>query len=304
MLIGVDWGTTHLRAHLLEDDGTVLATTRAERGLMKVPPGGFEAALGEAVADLRHSAPDAPVVMSGMVGSREGWVEAPYVPVPADLAAIAARTVRVDAPSVGEVWLIPGVAVGMDGNAWADVMRGEETEVLGAVAASGIADGTFVLPGTHSKWVQVENGTIAGFRTYMTGDVYNAVGWHTILSRTHRGTWDPAAFEAGLDMARELVSPGDLLTRLFTVRAEFLMGRLLDTETLATISGLLVGAELLSGARDARSVTIVGTSELAHNYVRAAVHLEIHPTVAREENAARGHALLAAALRGGPAAPR
>jgi len=183
MLIGVDWGTTQLRAYLVGADGEVVARSRSSAGLANVANGGFEAALLDAIADLRGEAPHAPVLLSGMVGSRQGWVEAPYVAAPAGLDDLAAAVVGLDAPSLGQVALVPGVAMGMDGGTLADVMRGEETQVMGALDGLGRASGTLVLPGTHSKWVRARDGMIRNFRTYMTGDVYGAVGRHTILSR-------------------------------------------------------------------------------------------------------------------------
>lgn len=304
MLIGVDWGTTHLRAYLIGEDGRVTARARSPAGLMSVPPGGFEDALREAIADLAAAAPGAPVVMSGMVGSRQGWVEAPYVAPPADLAALAAAAVTVDAPSVGQVRLVPGVAVGMDGGTYADVMRGEETEVLGALHALGLADATLVLPGTHAKWVTVEGGAIRHFRTYMTGDVYAAVSGHTILSRTMGRGGDEEGFRKGLAMARELVAAGDLLTRLFTIRAEGLMGRIADDAAPDVLSGLLVGAEVASGAGSAREVVLVGASELATRYAAALEAFETPVMMAPGESAAYGHALLAAAMRAAGRLPR
>ncbi|MEO1102127.1 MAG: 2-dehydro-3-deoxygalactonokinase [Pseudomonadota bacterium] len=294
MLIGVDWGTTNLRAHLIGADGGIEETVRSDAGLMKVPAGGFETTLATTIAPLRDKAPDAPVIMSGMVGARGGWVEAPYVPTPANLDAIADKTLTIDAPTVGTVWLVPGVAVGIDGAEWADVMRGEETEILGALDAMGGMDGTYVLPGTHAKWISVKAGAITGFRTFMTGDLFSAIHNHTILSRSKDDTLDPAAFEDGLEMARGLTAPGDLLTRLFTIRAEGLMGRCPQNATLGTLSGLLVGAEVLASAREADEVIIVGASPLAMDYTRACNFFGVHPRVLREEMAPRGQALIAA----------
>lgn len=297
MLIGVDWGTTHLRAYLLDEAGEVKARVRSPDGLMSVPPGGFEAALRDAIEDLRAEAPDAPVIMSGMVGSRQGWVEAPYVPPPAGLSALAAAAVRVEAPSVGEVRLIPGVAVGMDGKSWADVMRGEETEILGTLDGLGLADAVLVLPGTHSKWVRVDGGAIRHFRTYMTGDVYGAVAKGTILSRTMGAGGDAEGFTLGLSMARDLAAAGDLLTRLFTIRAEGLMGRIADDAVPDVLSGLLVGAEVASGAGEAKEVVLVGASDLSARYAVALRAFGVEVVVAPEEAAARGHALIAGELR-------
>ncbi|MEM8662998.1 MAG: 2-dehydro-3-deoxygalactonokinase, partial [Pseudomonadota bacterium] len=154
-------------------------------------------------------------------------------------------------------------------------------------------EGTFVLPGTHAKWIRVANGAIADFRTYMTGDLFSAVHNHTILSRSKTESVDPAAFDDGLDMAKGLSAPGDLLTRLFTIRAEGLMGRAADTATLGLISGLLIGAEVLSATREAGDVVIVGASALAQDYTRAFDRFEVRHRPLREELAPRGQALIA-----------
>ena len=304
MLIGVDWGTTHLRAYLVAADGTVQDAVRSPAGLMKVPAGGFETALGEAIAALRQAAPDAPVVMSGMVGSRQGWVEAPYVGVPADIATIAAATRAVAAPSIGSVHLVPGVATGMDGATWADVMRGEETQVLGAlgVLESSAPDATLVLPGTHAKWVRVENGAITRFRTFMTGDVYGAVAGHTILSKTMGAGGNADGFRRGVAMAQELAQAGDLLARLFTIRAEGLMGRLADDAAPDVLSGLLIGAEVASAASEAERVVLVGASDLALRYTTALRAFDVEVVAAPEDSAARGHAMIAAAMNASVAA--
>ena len=298
MLIGVDWGTTRLRAYLIGADGEAVARTESGEGLMNVPADGFEAVLARAVGGWLDDAPGSPILMSGMVGSRQGWREAPYVGVPADLAALAAAAVPVDAPALGDVAIVPGVATG-DGprpDGWADVMRGEETEVMGALAVLGRTDATLVLPGTHSKWVTVAGGAITHFRTYMTGDVYAAVGGHTILARmlgTDRG--DRAAFARGLAAARGLEAPGDLLTRLFSIRAEGLMGRLGDDAAASFLSGLLIGAEVGSGAASVGEAVIVGTSALAQRYATALEAAGVAVVTAPEGCAARGLALIAAA---------
>lgn len=305
MLIGVDWGTTRLRAYLIGPGGETLARAASDEGLMKVAPGGFASALVRVVGGWHDDAPAAPILLSGMVGSRQGWVEAPYVPVPATLSAIAAGLVRVDAPGLGQVAIVPGVAAGVSANdalaaaagrgGWADVIRGEETEVFGALAALQREDATFVLPGTHSKWVTVEGGTIAHFRTYMTGDVFAAVARHTILAKmlgADRG--DRASFARGCAAGRELAAPGDLLTRLFSIRAEGLMGRLGDDAAASFLSGLLIGAEVASGAAGVGDVVIVGTSELAERYGAALDAAGVSVTTAPDGAAARGLALIAA----------
>lgn len=296
MLIGVDWGTTNLRAALVAHDGTVVASVEAAKGITKVEPGAFESVLEGVIAPFRDKAPDAPVVLSGMVGSRNGWVEAPYVPVPADVAGLAASAVRVEAPSIGEVLLVPGVAVGLDGAGPADVMRGEETEVLG-LASTGDPDATHVLPGTHSKWVRVAGGAITAFKTYMTGDAYAALLGHTILAKTATDEFDRGAFDDGVERART-AAPGDLLSAAFAIRAEILLGRREASETASMLSGLLIGAELVSGLREAGDIVIVGAHAMARRYEDACNVLGADPRVARGAYAARGQALIANARAG------
>ncbi|MBJ3777385.1 2-dehydro-3-deoxygalactonokinase [Acuticoccus mangrovi] len=296
MLIGVDWGTSRLRAYLVSDDGTVIDRTESEAGLMRVGEGGFEPALAAAVGPWRAAHPDAPIVMSGMVGSRQGWVEAPYVATPADLDAIAAAVIAVPTDGLGDVVIVPGVAIGIAGDTFADVMRGEEAEVFGALDALGRDDGLFILPGTHSKWVTVEAGAITGFHTYMTGDVYAALAGHTILSKMF-GTdpGDGAGFARGLDAARGMSAPGDLLNRLFAIRAEGLMGRLADDDVPGFLSGLLIGAEVASAAADAREAFVIGASDLAGRYHDALAAFGVAAITVPSESATRCHARIARA---------
>ncbi len=293
MLIGVDWGTTRLRAYLIGDDGAVVERTESSAGLMSVPAGGFEAVLSETVGAWRAHDPQAMILMSGMVGSRQGWHEAPYVPTPADLPALARGLMPVVAPSLGEVAIVPGVAKGMDGGDWADVMRGEEVEVFGALDALGDSSGTLVLPGTHSKWVTVENDTITDFRTFMTGDVFGALKDHTILSRMMGKGGDDAAFAKGLEAADGLKEPGDILTRVFSIRAEGLMGRVDENAAADLLSGLLIGAEVKSACAGVGKAIIVGASALSVRYRAAFDHFGIEAVTAPEESAARGLVLVA-----------
>ena len=297
MLIGVDWGTTRMRAYLIGDDGWPVAGTESEAGMAKVPAGGFEAALERAVGPWRTEAPDAPILMAGMVGARQGWVEAPYVAPPASLEALAAACVAVQTAHLGMVRIVPGVAVGQTGEAWADVMRGEETQVVGATAALDLRGGTFVLPGTHAKWVRVEEGAITHFQTYMTGEVFAALRDHTILSRMlDPAADDPAAFAEGLAAGQSLKRPGDLLTRLFTVRAEGLMGRLGADEAASFLSGLLIGAEVAAATSEAGEVIVVGASGLAQRYRTALAAAGVTARLAPADVAAHGLAQIAAHL--------
>jgi 2-dehydro-3-deoxygalactonokinase len=176
-VIAVDWGTSGFRAYRLDSQGNILDSRAAAKGILSVPAGRFPEVLEEQVGDWIAQG-EAPIVMSGMVGSRQSWVEAPYVPCPAGFAEIAAalREVR-----WGErhAWIVPGLSC-RDAAGVHDVMRGEEVQVLGGLEADA---GRVCLPGTHSKWVVVANKKITGFSTYMTGETYAVLKQHSILGR-------------------------------------------------------------------------------------------------------------------------
>ena len=269
-LIAVDWGTTALRAYRLADDGRVLETRSSGDGILAVE-GAFAAALERAVGDWAADG-TAPVLLSGMVGSRQGWHETPYLPCPCALEQLASALAALRHPQF-DVRLVPGLAY-RDG-ARDDVMRGEEVQVFGAL---GPADaGRFLLPGTHSKWVSVEARRIVAFRTYMTGELYAACRTHTILGRLMQdGPWSETAFRRGVADGAAEGGPGALLQRLFGVRTAGLFDRLAATELPDYLSGLLIGAELADAASGtAEPVTIVGASALAERYRIAADALSI-----------------------------
>ena len=179
-MIGVDWGTTSLRAWRYRAGGTVLESRAAARGIMTVTDGGFEAVLREAVGDWL-AAGESRVILCGMIGSRQGWVEAPYVPCPAGPAELAAAAVPI--PFAGaELRLIPGLTA-RDAFSVPEVIRGEETKIVGLLPGFGSGAATVCLPGTHAKWVRVDGGRVVGFATYMTGEVFGALSQHTILGR-------------------------------------------------------------------------------------------------------------------------
>lgn len=264
----MDWGTTRLRASLVRADGTVMAETASDMGMMRAREAGFEPALAAALEGLGEAARARPVLMSGMVGARQGWVEAPYVETPATLEAIAAGCIKVETALV-EAWIVPGVCHAKDTRLAAEVMRGEEVEVFGALHLMGRTEGTFVLPGTHTKWAHVEDSAITAFETAMTGDVFHALTTASVLAATAGAPTDPAAFKLGLAAAREnLRAPGDLLTGLFRVRTEHLFGRLDDDGAASFLSGLLIGAEVAAKA-NAADIVIVGSGPLAARYAEA-----------------------------------
>ena len=207
-LLALDWGTSNLRACLLGDGGRVLDTRAAALGVMAVPAGGFADALRTLCGDWLAAHAQLPCIASGMIGSRQGWVEAPYLACPAGLADAAAQLVRVD---VGDddrhtLHIVPGLrCVGADGQA--DVMRGEETQLWGAGLAAGSC---CVLPGTHSKWAWVgEHARVLGFQTHMTGEVFAVLTQHSILGRLMdlAAAPEPAAFDDGVRLCLQQAVP-------------------------------------------------------------------------------------------------
>ena len=287
-LIGLDWGTTSCRAYLIGADGAVLERVTDGAGILKVENGAFGAALDATTAGWSATLP---VILSGMIGSRQGWREAPYARCPAgagDLVRALARFDHAGRP----VALVPGLAV--ENDAMPDVMRGEETQILGALAHAGRDAGLFLLPGTHSKWAEVADSRIVSFRTFMTGEVFGALKDHTILGRLMRAGTDRDGFARGVREGAALGSAGALLNRLFATRSYGLMDRLADTALSDYLSGLLIGAEVAEATRQAKSaVTIVASAALAQRYTDALRLLGHDSTLAPPDCAAAGHWRLA-----------
>ena len=238
--IAVDWGTTRLRASLVDGAGAVLGTAQSDSGVQSVPAGGFPAALDAACAPWFAAHPGVPVLMAGMVGSRNGWIEAPYAPCPAGPGEIAARLLAV--PGAGrDIRIVPGVDCRWADGAY-DVMRGEETQALG----TGLADGLLALPGTHGKWIEMRDGRIHRFATFVTGELFAAVS----ASFVGRLAEAPHDDEAGAALAAEAARvPGGLTRGLFQARARALAGDLAPAGVRPFLSRLLVEAEI-AGALD------------------------------------------------------
>jgi 2-dehydro-3-deoxygalactonokinase len=270
-LIALDWGTTSLRAYLLAADGTTVLDRRAEPwGIMRLPEGGFAAAFDRVTGGWRARAPEVGAVAAGMVGSAQGWVEVPYCPAPAGAAELAAAL----APAHGGVLhVVPGVARLGDAP---DVMRGEETQVVGALALRpDLAERSLlVLPGTHSKWVRVADGAVRDFTTYVTGELFAVLREHSILGRAAAEAGRApdaaaaAAFAAGVRAARG--SAGGVAPLLFSARALVLAGRLAPEASADYLSGLLIGDELrcaLAAGEAPRA--LVGDAALCRRYAAA-----------------------------------
>jgi 2-dehydro-3-deoxygalactonokinase len=256
-LIGLDWGTSNCRAFRIARDGAVLETRTAAQGILAVKDGNFAAACESLVGDWLQAHP-VPVLMCGMIGSRQGWVEAPYVELPADAEQLARNLAKVPGTNAA---IVPGL-VGAALAGGRDVIRGEETQIIGALDADALC----CLPGTHSKWVRVEQGRITRFATFMTGEVYGVLRQHSILGRLMEGEGhDEAAFAAGIERGR---NEGGLLHQLFTVRTDGLFDRQKPAALSSYLSGLLIGHELRAALKafPAPRVVLVGAPALIERY--------------------------------------
>ena len=284
-LIGLDWGTTSCRAYLVGTNGAVLERIADGPGILKVANGAFSAAFDAMTGRWDNRLP---VVLSGMIGSRQGWREASYARCPAGADDIVKALATIDHAGRA-ISLAPGLAT--ENDRMPDVMRGEETQVLGALALSGRDDGLFLLPGTHSKWAEVSAGRIVAFRTFMTGEVFGALKEHTILGRLMRdGAPDAEGFARGVAEGAALGSAGALLNRVFATRTYGLTERMSDAALADYLSGLLIGAEIAEAAGDRRrAVTIIASAALAARYTEALRLAGRESTLAPQDCAAAGH---------------
>ena len=292
--VAIDWGTSSFRAWLMTADGTPLAERRSDEGMRHCTTVGFEPVFRKHIEALK--ADGLPVVICGMAGARQGWHEAPYAEVPTRLDALHERAVKVDID--GDVRILPGIAqVSADAP---DVMRGEETQILGSIEPN--FSGLVCIPGTHSKWVRIENGAVTGFSTFMTGELFALVADHSVvalaLDKDVATTPDSPAFLAGLDAAQ--AEDTALTAALFRIRAAMLLGFAEKRDGAARLSGLLIGSESADAARrhgTSQPVRLIATGSLARLYETALARAGFTVTTADAELAARsGLARSASAL--------
>lgn len=268
--IVADWGTTRFRAYLLEDE-TVLDTVSSDEGVSHLRPGQHREVFFRHCGQWLQAEPEAPVLLVGMVGSREGWVEAPYAHCPAGPEEIAKTLVAVDLGGNRRGHIVPGLFCEPAPGA-ADVMRGEETLALG----SGVADGIVCAAGTHPKWIVMREGRIERFATSMTGEMYALLREHSMIGRPATEPEDPRGFDLGLDAAErnnpDKGRPMGLLHLLFEARAA-VVSRRMGTDLLGPyLSGLLTGDEIngaLASHPGLEEVTVLADSHRAELYARA-----------------------------------
>jgi 2-dehydro-3-deoxygalactonokinase len=290
-LIALDWGTTSLRAYKLAAGGRVLEQRSLSSGIMQLPSAprmiagqlctdGFELAFDNACGDWLDAQPDLPVIACGMVGSAQGWREAAYHDTPANVANLGTSLKTLHSLRGVDVHIVPGV---IERSRLPNVMRGEETQVLGVLQSlpAGAGDNLLIgLPGSHSKWVEVADGCIVHFDTFMTGELFAVLSEHSILGRTQQrgAAFDSEAFDRGVQVA--LSTDGEIgpLSTLFSARSLGLTGELNPTEQADYLSGLLIGHELAALANVQRrrrnsarlpSIILIGNPQLCARYSRA-----------------------------------
>lgn len=259
---------------------------------MQIPDRNFDAVFDRLVGSFPSNA-GLPIVVSGMITSRNGWVETPYVTMPTGPEHLAQSLVRHQSQSGALIHFVTGATT--EHISGPDVMRGEETQIIGS-AALGLSDGIFVMPGTHSKWVHVALGKIQDFATYMTGEVFASLKDHTILGTLmEMSDFDLSACQKGVSAAQD--RRANLLHDLFHVRTLPLMGKLKETETVDFLSGLLIGTEIVAALKknEAKRVTIVGRNDLTDRYEIALQAVGISCQRAPDDIAAKGHFLIAQA---------
>ena len=263
-LVAIDWGTTRFRAYLIDETGAVIDRVSSDDGIMAVKPGGFPAVLAIRCGMWLARDPDLPVLMAGMVGSRNGWVEAPYRTCPASPSDIISAMMPIDIGNGRVAQIVPGLST-RDAEGAPDVLRGEETLALGA----GLDDGLVVLPGTHSKWIRIEAGVMKGFSTFMTGEFYATLLGHTILSALRKEPDQASGFAKGLRAAER---GGGLTHQAFSARTSVLLGDMTGEEVGPFLSGLLIGSEILNAVAlysHSKAITLIAEGVIAEHYKTA-----------------------------------
>lgn len=265
--IAVDWGTSNLRVWAMGKTGSVLAESGSDEGMGSLDRTGFEPALMRLIEGWLPASATVPVIACGMVGARQGWVEATYRAVPCTPVATDGGMTR---PPVTDQRISVHIVPGLSQSRPADVMRGEETQIAGFLAARPDYDGVLCLPGTHSKWVHISLGEVVSFQTFMTGELFSLLSRQSVLRHGLSGDgWNDDAFAGAVSDA--LSRPERLGSSLFTLRAEGLLHGLDAASTRARLSGLLIGSEL-AAARPywlGQEVAIIGAETLSRAYVSA-----------------------------------
>ncbi len=288
--IAVDWGTSNLRAWGIGPDGATTFAVSSDRGMARLTSSEYPGVLSALVGDHLGDRGLHDVLICGMAGARQGWMEAPYFDVPASLGGLALGAVAPDAGERFRVRILPGVCQKTAGDE--DVMRGEETQILGLCAENPGLSGLVCLPGTHSKWVEVSADRIEHFTTAMTGEVFDLLGTHSVLRHSLGGATPGPEHDDGFDagIAVGLDRPHALLSEIFTVRAGGLLSSRQPSWSRGYLSGLLIGSEIGGFARRMGNglVRLVGNAGLCGLYSRALSRIGVESSVTDATEATLG----------------
>ncbi|MGR6468557.1 2-dehydro-3-deoxygalactonokinase [Rhizobium sp. PAMB 3182] len=283
--IAADWGTTNLRVWAIGKDGAVLDQASSNKGMGSLKRDEFEGALLEVVGPWLTDGKRLPVIACGMVGARQGWLEAPYAKVPCPpLHADSMVAVPVKDPRIA-VSIIPGLCQMQP----ADVMRGEETQIAGYLFDKPDFDGVLCLPGTHTKWAQISAGEVVSFRTFMSGELFSLISTQSVLRHSIPADgWHEDAFAAAVDDA--MSKPEAVASRLFSLRAESLLTEADPAAARARLSGLLIGMELAASKPYwlGQNIAIIGARALSDLYARALSAQGCRPVIADNDTLTLG----------------
>jgi len=301
--IAVDWGTTNFRASLVSHSGSALGSVSNDGGLLKIAAAteqgkegsaAFESHLESSVGEWKRAHPQAIILMAGMVGSNKGWVDAPYARCPADINALMTGVQQVTNTKGWDIRVVPGLCVRDE---FSDVMRGEETQILGMMAMQeALPDGFVCLPGSHSKWVTIKAGVIETFKTFMTGELFSLLSEHSILrfsvtvpdgTATDHDMELTAAFDEGVKAG--YAQPDEVTHLTFMVRTRQIFDRVSEADNRLFLSGLLIGAEIgaakITPECVTGAVTIIGSSQLGRRYKKALELIGVEATILSSEEA-------------------
>jgi len=277
-LIALDWGTTNLRAYLLANSAEIMDRLHSGDGIAQLIRADFPKVFSRLLDPWLQKYPKIPVLMSGMVGSVNGWHEVNYLSCPTTFTELAKHLFALSR----QIYIVPGLSLNY-GDGWCDVMRGEETEIYGAYEENKTL---FCVPGTHSKWVEIKNNSITHFTTYMTGEMYHLLKNHSILSKQIQTTArSDEAFIAGL---QHVNNHAGFLANFFNIRAQVLHQRLKETDIADYLSGMIIGYELKAARfywEQIETVTLIADSHLAQCYQLAMQQNQLHIQVISSEDA-------------------
>ena len=276
-ILGADWGTSNLRTYLIDENGGIISTNNSDNGLVVAKEKGFLTSLLDTAKEQIDECDL--VILSGMVGAKEGWVEAKYANIPVSITELANALQQVPDDSINAC-IIPGLLKETENNL--DVMRGEETQIFGCLE-KGIGDGVYIAPGTHAKWCLVENNKIVDFHTFLTGDLYNALIKESILKLQIKedDSFYEEAFQAGLNNGFAITQSGEILHAIFETRVKGVLGKMDNDKLGSYLSGLLIGMEVnhASSLFQHQQVVLIGTNHLANLYEKALKRKNIQVTI-------------------------